>query len=177
MGRVLVGTASWTNRSLLESGWHPPTATTPEERLDHYAAKFPLVEVDATYYHPPALRTTELWRDRIPGTRRLHRRARPRPWRQPRRHTGPALGRCHQTQSRASALVRGPGRRVAPERLRLWTTGAGQWPNHGVQGVLDADLGECDWGDPTEHVHRPVERRHRDPAHAGQPRCRGSRLT
>lgn len=66
MGRVLVGTASWTDRSLLESGWYPPTATTPEERLDHYAANFPLVEVDATYYHPPALRTAELWRDRTP---------------------------------------------------------------------------------------------------------------
>ncbi|MEU6798661.1 DUF72 domain-containing protein [Nonomuraea wenchangensis] len=87
MGRVLVGTASWTDRSLLESGWYPSTATTPEERLDHYAAKFPLAEVDATYYHPPALRTAELWRDRIPGTRRLYRRARPRPRRQPRRHT------------------------------------------------------------------------------------------
>ncbi|WP_396992074.1 DUF72 domain-containing protein [Nonomuraea phyllanthi] len=51
---------------MLESGWYPPTATTPEERLDHYAANFPLVEVDATYYHPPALRAAELWRDRTP---------------------------------------------------------------------------------------------------------------
>jgi uncharacterized protein YecE (DUF72 family) len=66
MGRVLVGTASWTDRSLLESGWYPATATTPEERLDHYASIFPLVEVDATYYHPPAVRTAELWRDRTP---------------------------------------------------------------------------------------------------------------
>lgn len=66
MGKVLVGTASWTDRSLLKSGWYPPTATTPEKRLDYYASTFPLVEVDATYYHPPSVRTAELWRDRTP---------------------------------------------------------------------------------------------------------------
>ncbi|MEO3807712.1 DUF72 domain-containing protein [Sphaerisporangium sp. B11E5] len=66
MGKILVGTASWTDKSLLASGWYPPHAAGAEARLAYYASRFPLVEVDATYYHPPAERTAELWRDRTP---------------------------------------------------------------------------------------------------------------
>ncbi|MGI5215249.1 DUF72 domain-containing protein [Plantactinospora sp. CA-290183] len=66
MGEIKVGTASWTDRTLLESGWYPRSADTPEKRLGHYARHFPLVEVDATYYSPPAERTAELWVDRTP---------------------------------------------------------------------------------------------------------------
>ncbi|MEV7969299.1 DUF72 domain-containing protein [Sphaerisporangium sp. NPDC088356] len=64
--RILVGTASWTDKSLLSSGWYPEGVSSPAERLAFYAARFPLVEVDATYYHPPAVRTVEAWRDRTP---------------------------------------------------------------------------------------------------------------
>ncbi len=49
MGEIRVGTASWTDRTLLDSGWYPQTADNPEKRLSHYAKTFPLVEVDATY--------------------------------------------------------------------------------------------------------------------------------
>jgi uncharacterized protein YecE (DUF72 family) len=66
MGEIKVGTASWTDRTLLDSGWYPETADTPERRLAHYARQFPLVEVDATYYSPPAERTARLWVDRTP---------------------------------------------------------------------------------------------------------------
>jgi uncharacterized protein YecE (DUF72 family) len=66
MGEIKVGTASWTDRTLLDSGWYPQTADTPEKRLAHYAKRFPLVEVDATYYSPPAQRTAELWVQRTP---------------------------------------------------------------------------------------------------------------
>jgi len=66
MGKIEVGTASWTDKTLLESGWYPPTADTPERRLAHYAKHFPLVEVDSTYYGPPAEQTTKLWADRTP---------------------------------------------------------------------------------------------------------------
>ncbi|MDH2430847.1 DUF72 domain-containing protein [Sphaerisporangium sp. TRM90804] len=65
--RVLVGTASWTDKSLLDSGWYPPGVSTPARRLAYYAERFPLVEVDATYYSPPSLRTVEAWRDRTPA--------------------------------------------------------------------------------------------------------------
>ncbi|MER5421367.1 DUF72 domain-containing protein [Streptosporangium roseum] len=64
--RILVGTASWTDRSLLDSGWYPDDVSTPAARLAYYASRFPIVEVDATYYHPPAQRTVEAWRDRTP---------------------------------------------------------------------------------------------------------------
>ncbi|MFC6023507.1 DUF72 domain-containing protein [Plantactinospora solaniradicis] len=67
MGEIKVGTASWTDKTLLESGWYPAKADTPERRLAHYATHFPLVEVDATYYSPPAERTAELWVGRTPG--------------------------------------------------------------------------------------------------------------
>ncbi|MFG1804096.1 DUF72 domain-containing protein [Micromonospora carbonacea] len=67
MGEIKVGTASWTDRTLLDSGWYPQTADTPEKRLSYYAKQFPLVEVDATYYSPPAERTARLWAERTPA--------------------------------------------------------------------------------------------------------------
>ncbi|SCL52526.1 DUF72 domain-containing protein [Micromonospora chersina] len=66
MGDIKVGTASWTDPTLLDSGWYPATADTPEKRLSYYARQFPLVEVDATYYSPPAERTARLWVERTP---------------------------------------------------------------------------------------------------------------
>src|SRR2546430_14898855 len=66
MGRILVGTASWTDKTLLASGWYPESANTAEKRLAYYARQFPLVEVDATYYSPPAESTAQLWVDRSP---------------------------------------------------------------------------------------------------------------
>jgi uncharacterized protein YecE (DUF72 family) len=66
MGRIRVGTASWTDKTLLESGWYPESADTAEKRLAYYSKKFPLVEVDATYYSPPAEQTAKLWAERTP---------------------------------------------------------------------------------------------------------------
>src|SRR4051812_38128703 len=51
VGNVLVGTASWTERTLLDSGaFYPPGVTTPADRLRYYTRHFPVVEVDATFY-------------------------------------------------------------------------------------------------------------------------------
>jgi len=66
MGEIRVGTASWTDKTLLASGWYPETADTPEKRLGYYARQFSLVEVDATYYSPPAEATARLWAERTP---------------------------------------------------------------------------------------------------------------
>jgi uncharacterized protein YecE (DUF72 family) len=63
---ILVGTASWTDKTLLESGWYPPDVKTAEERLAHYADRFPLVEVDSTYYGLPSERNAVLWAERTP---------------------------------------------------------------------------------------------------------------
>ena len=66
-GRILVGTASWTDKSLIESGrFYPPDATTAEARLQHYASVFPLVEVDSSYYGLPSQRNSALWVERTP---------------------------------------------------------------------------------------------------------------
>src|SRR5690349_11632146 len=67
MGQVRVGTASWIDRTLLESGWYPPEADTPEKRLRYYARQFAFVEVDATYYALPAGATAALWAARTPA--------------------------------------------------------------------------------------------------------------
>jgi uncharacterized protein YecE (DUF72 family) len=67
MGQIRVGTASWTDRTLLDSGWYPPEADTPDKRLRFYAGQFPLVEVDATYYALPAEQTAAAWAARTPA--------------------------------------------------------------------------------------------------------------
>jgi uncharacterized protein YecE (DUF72 family) len=67
MGEIRVGTASWTDRTLLASGWYPPSADTAEKRLAYYAERFRLVEVDSTYYSPPAEQTAALWASRTPA--------------------------------------------------------------------------------------------------------------
>jgi uncharacterized protein YecE (DUF72 family) len=67
MGQVRVGTASWTDKTLIASGWYPPQADTPEQRLRYYARQFPLVEVDATYYALPAEATAQAWAARTPA--------------------------------------------------------------------------------------------------------------
>jgi len=66
MGDLLIGTASWTDKSLLASGWYPQGASSAEERLRFYASHFPLVEVDSTYYFPPSEKNSELWAERTP---------------------------------------------------------------------------------------------------------------
>ena len=67
MGRIKVGTASWTDKTLLASGWYPRDADNPERRLEYYASQFPLVEVDSTYYTPPNERNAHLWVERTPS--------------------------------------------------------------------------------------------------------------
>jgi uncharacterized protein YecE (DUF72 family) len=66
MGDILVGTASWTDKTLIESGWYPDEAKTAEKRLQYYASQFPLVEVDSTYYFPPSEANSERWAERTP---------------------------------------------------------------------------------------------------------------
>ena len=67
MAQIRVGTAGWTDKTLLDSGWYPPEADSPEKRLRYYARQFRLVEVDSTYYALPAEQTAATWRDRTPA--------------------------------------------------------------------------------------------------------------
>ncbi|MFD0823261.1 DUF72 domain-containing protein, partial [Micromonospora zhanjiangensis] len=66
MGGIRVGTSSWADRTLIDSGWYPRSANTPAGRLAHYAQRFDLVEVDTSYYALPAVETAAAWADRTP---------------------------------------------------------------------------------------------------------------
>lgn len=67
MGTIQVGTASWTDKSLIESGrFYPKGCTSAEDRLRYYASQFPMVEVDSGYYAMPSSRNAELWAERTP---------------------------------------------------------------------------------------------------------------
>jgi len=64
---VLTGSCSWTDRTLVaESDWYPRRTMSAEERLQFYAAHFPLTEIDSTYYAPPAEQQARLWAERTP---------------------------------------------------------------------------------------------------------------
>ena len=66
-GTIRIGTASWTDPTMTAGGvFYPSGADSAEERLQYYASRFPLVEVDATYYSLPSRRTSELWVQRTP---------------------------------------------------------------------------------------------------------------
>ena len=62
-----VGTASWTDPTLVDSDlFYPPSVRTAEDRLRFYAEHFDTVEVDSTYYALPAERNAKLWAERTP---------------------------------------------------------------------------------------------------------------
>jgi uncharacterized protein YecE (DUF72 family) len=66
MGEIRIGTCSWTDRALVSGGWYPPGRRDPEGRLRHYATRFSVAEVDATYYGLPSARNSLLWAERTP---------------------------------------------------------------------------------------------------------------
>jgi uncharacterized protein YecE (DUF72 family) len=58
--KVLVGIASWSDESLPASKkFYPKEASNPERALRFYATKFPLVEVDTSYYAIPKAETAQ----------------------------------------------------------------------------------------------------------------------
>ncbi len=65
-GRILVGSCSWADKTLIDSGWYPPSAKSPAERLRFYAAQFPIVEADSPYYAIPLPQVAEAWVERTP---------------------------------------------------------------------------------------------------------------
>lgn len=66
-GRVLVGTCSWTDKTLTdETEWYPARTMSAADRLAFYAARFPVAEIDSTYYGPPREQQAALWAERTP---------------------------------------------------------------------------------------------------------------
>lgn len=70
------GTASWTDPTLVKSDvFYPPDIKTAEQRLAFYAAQFPTVEVDSTYYALSSERNAQLWAERTPPDFVFHLKA------------------------------------------------------------------------------------------------------
>ena len=64
---IAIGTASWTDKTLIACGrFYPKEAKTAEARLRYYATQFPLVEVDSSYYGMPTPANAQLWAQRTP---------------------------------------------------------------------------------------------------------------
>ena len=64
---IRCGIAGWIDKSLIESrGFYPSGCTTSEQRLQFYASRFSMVEVDSSYYGMPARKNSELWVARTP---------------------------------------------------------------------------------------------------------------
>src|SRR6267143_1153669 len=65
--KLLIGTCSWTDPTLIESGWYPERIKDDaDKRLRYYAEHFPIVENDAAFYALPSQKQAQLWAERTP---------------------------------------------------------------------------------------------------------------
>ena len=65
---IRIGTASWTDKTLIDSAtFYPPGVVSPANRLRYYARHFLVVEVDATFYALPQARYADAWVERTPA--------------------------------------------------------------------------------------------------------------
>ncbi|MEW6581177.1 MAG: DUF72 domain-containing protein [Actinomycetota bacterium] len=71
-----MGTASWTDPEFIKAGWYPPgVRDDAEARLRHYAERFDMVEVNASFYALPTPQTVAAWAERTPPDFRFHVKA------------------------------------------------------------------------------------------------------
>jgi uncharacterized protein YecE (DUF72 family) len=64
---IRYGTSSWTDKTLIDCKcFYPADVDTPADRLRYYSERFPLVEVDSSYYALPSERNAALWIERTP---------------------------------------------------------------------------------------------------------------
>jgi uncharacterized protein YecE (DUF72 family) len=67
VSNIFIGSASWTDKTLIDCGrFYPKEAKSAEARLRYYATQFPLVEVDSSYYGMPTPQNAQLWAERTP---------------------------------------------------------------------------------------------------------------
>ena len=74
MGDVVVGTCSWTDKTMIER-WYPRGVSTAESRLRYYAARYDTVEVDSTFYGLPREDYARHWAERTPDGFTFHIKA------------------------------------------------------------------------------------------------------
>ena len=59
---VLVGTCSWTDKTLIGCGrFYPKCCSTAAARPHYYASQFPFVEVDSSCYAMPSVDNAVKW--------------------------------------------------------------------------------------------------------------------
>jgi len=63
-GKILVGTASWTDPGFI-ADWYPPKLPA-SQRLHWYAQHFGMVELNSSFYAIPAARQIERWAQEVP---------------------------------------------------------------------------------------------------------------
>jgi len=69
MPQITIGTASWTDKSLIGcKRFYPRGCSSAEDRLRFYASQFPVVEVDSSYYAMPSPANSRLWVERTPAS-------------------------------------------------------------------------------------------------------------
>jgi uncharacterized protein YecE (DUF72 family) len=67
MANILIGTSSWADHSLVESGlFYPPEIKTPAARLSYYSERFPIAEIDSSYHYFPTRQNMSLWLENTP---------------------------------------------------------------------------------------------------------------
>jgi uncharacterized protein YecE (DUF72 family) len=73
---IRVGTASWTDPTMVRGGvFYPRGTSTSEQRLRYYAEQFSVVEVDSSYYSLPERANAHLWTERTPPGFSFHVKA------------------------------------------------------------------------------------------------------
>lgn len=73
---IRVGTAGWTDPTLIKCGrFYPRGTSSAADRLIYYAAQFNVVEVDSSYYHLPAAKNCMAWVERTPPDFRINLKA------------------------------------------------------------------------------------------------------
>ena len=75
-GEIRVGTASWTDPTMVRGNvFYPRGVSSSEDRLRYYAEQFPVVEVDSSYYSLPERAIARLWAERTPPGFSFHVKA------------------------------------------------------------------------------------------------------
>ncbi len=76
MGTIYVGTCSWTDKALIESGvFYPKGVSSAEARLRFYSQHFDTVEIDSSYYAIPSEQYSRQWASRTPDHFTFHVKA------------------------------------------------------------------------------------------------------
>ncbi len=68
MGPILVGTCSWTDKTLVkDTDWYPRKSMSAAERLGFYASRYRIAEADSTFYFPPTSQLASGWAEHSPA--------------------------------------------------------------------------------------------------------------